>query len=473
MKYRLPTSQLTLPYSFEDIKFPVNRISDNIIFNDRVQKINDNFEELLSLSIIVDNNSPLTFDNVYDYDSETWVSPLSASSLPEHNYIHIETVEKHNGEYLFICVKTNQIDFFTSNTTTPSPLNTVINYNQIKDRGSQKFKNISFVKYYNENLYVYDSINETIMVYNLIPLLTDDSVIDNIKFLKHFFKLKNIKSFDVNSNIYALSNNELLIYNSDFNLIQSYTLEENNPIDILLNNNIIYILYDSLIQTYSLDGKKISEYPIIPFSNTELFLKINFSEFDDNIIYILTNKFIYKYTSTDFTFVSYFSSPIVDNNYLDFIILNNNQSDDIFVLDKSKLLFFKDKVNTVLLYDEINLKDKIDLTNLTIKNLELEQDFVYNSIIQKLIFNNLLLYNSLIYKGIVETDSQGVLKYSYLENLVNITNIELKTIFYGQNEVFSFQVFNRAFNEIYNIQQSIVDLLQMDVTENTTNTLII
>ena len=108
-----------------------------------------------------------------------------------------------------------------------------------------------------------------------------------------------------------------------------------------------------------------------------------------------------------------------------------------------------------------------------INSLELEQDFVYNAVIQKMIYNTFLLYNSLLFQAFIETDENGILVFKYLENLQNSEPLDKNLVFYGQNEVFSYQTFNRAFKEIYDIQLKILDLLQFNVVESSTNTLFI
>jgi hypothetical protein len=475
MDFKLPTSIQVLPHSFEEIKFPVNRISDNTTFNSKLTLLNNNFDTLLSMASVVDNNLPFSHEGIYSFESEAWSIPPTTPTPSTHNYIDIVVVEKTNTDYLFICATKTQLDIYTTNIHTGLVLLTnTISYTYIKDRSQQSFRNIEFIKYNDEKLYVYDSVLETIMVYNILALISDDTTISSIKFLKQFFKLKNLINIDFKYDIYAITDTSILIYNQDLNLKTEYTLEKQSPIDILLYDNI-YILYNDTIHVYNFSGTKTKEYELLVFDSEQI-LNISLSKVDDNIFYVQSKNYIYKYT-IEGEFVGWFNigSTMGGDEFTSMTIYSDStgEYDQVFALDQTKLHYFKDKINIVKLYDEINMEDIEDLGSLYIKNQELEQDFVYNNILQKMVFNNLLLYNSLVYKAMLVTDEKGVLIYSHSENLVNTTTININPIFYGQNEVFSFQTFNRAFREIYNIQEKILELLNFDITENTTNTLII
>lgn len=473
MQYNLPTTEQILPYSYEDIKFPVNRISDNATFNSKVKMLNDNLDALIGFATIVDNNLPLSYEGIYSFDPSSWTTPPTYPSPNNHNYIDIQVVEKYTGEYIFICATKNKIDLYISDINSGlSTLVATMTYTQIKDRGQQNFKNIKFIKYNNEKLYVYDSVWQSIMVYNMIPFLNDDVSISSIKFLKQFFKLKEIKNIDFKNDTYGITNNKIIKYNTDFNVKSEYILIKENPIDIITSDKI-FILYEKSVHIYDYFGNKISEFDLLLFDD-EVVLNITPSKTYSDILYIQSKKYIYKYTS-DGVFMGWFNNgdTMGGLNFTSIDIMDFDNKDQIFALDENKLHFFIDNINTILLYDKINMLDIEELSNLTIKDLELEQDIVYNSVIQKILFNNLLLYNSLLYKAMLVTDEKGVLTYSHKENLVNVQTINVNPIFYGQNEIFSFQTFNRVVKEIYDIQLKILDLLEFDITENSTNTLII
>lgn len=615
MTYRLPTTKLELPNTFEDIKFPVNRIADNITFNSKIQLIDENFNKLLEYCNVVDNKSPFEYDEFYSFDDGE-IYQLSSMEIPpildepsvltsestildsesysgfedftiqvrlgyidytstatvilaikdgsslsyelryhgsggqkigirtrfgltlldnaepsnalltlvrsgsnyywyvdgvlvdedlgvagvgphnvtnsllilgsdtidtsewkiwdtaipivsEHGYKHVEVVDTYVETQLIICATSNRIDFYTTNVETSSNLGSATQYDKVKDRGSMEFKNISYIKYNDEKLYVYDNVYKNIYVYSLLSFLTNDTAISSIKFLRQFYKI-NLTAFDFNSEIFGITDSKLIKYNNDFNVKSEYVLDETNPIDIIISDNI-YILYGSYIDVYNSLVNKINRIPLVDLDN-DTFKSIEISKFDDSVLYIISDKYIYKY-NTGGQFIGYFN--VLTNGLSDFSILEKSDFEYVFALDGNKLHIFKDKIVTFKLYDEKNLLDKEPLDNLQIRNLELEQDFVYNSILQKAIFNVFLLYNSLILKPFVQTDSNGVLTFDYLENLVNTEVLQKNDIFYGQNEVFSYQTFNRAFREIYTIQEKILELIEFGVVENTTNTLII
>jgi hypothetical protein len=145
----------------------------------------------------------------------------------------------------------------------------------------------------------------------------------------------------------------------------------------------------------------------------------------------------------------------------------------VFILDTNKIHYTQDNVTTVDMHDTFNMNDIVDLDQLQIENLELEQDFVYNTVLQQLLFNTLLLYNSLIFKPIVQTDVNGVLEYSHRLNLSNSDVLAISASLMGQNEPFSYQLFLKALQNIFDIQTKIIELEKFNVIESSTNTLII
>jgi hypothetical protein len=481
MSYRLPTVDIVLPYSFEDIKFPVNRIADNITFNEKIQLIDTNFDKLLEYCNVVENKGPYNYDYIYYLNGSdlNFINSSNSGTLashPDNGFQFIEIIEKYNSEKVVICASSDRIDFYEGDVDTPLPLNNFLSYTQIKDKGSLQFKNISYIKYYNEKLYVYDSVLGTVFVYDLLPILTNDVSISEIKYLKQFFKIQdNIVAFDFNSScIYGLTlSGKIIRFNDDFNVKVEYNIDV-GAIDIIVNDENIFLLYgETGVRKYDLS---LSEYVIYELENLQKdsFLSFEFSKKYDDIFYVLSDKYVYKYLITG-EFVGYFDIDTMENkSFRDFSILEQAEDDYIFALDENKIHFFKDRLITFKLYDEVNVvNNRENISNLKIQNLELEQDFVYNAVLQKTLFNTALLYNSLLFKAYVETDINGVLIYKYLENLVNPETLNTSFIFYGQNEVFSFQTFNRAFREIYSIQEKIIELIKFGVVENTTNTLIL
>lgn len=479
MKYRLPTSDINLPNRENELSFPLNGISDNIIFNEKLQLLIENFEYLLDVSNIVDNRSPQDYSYVYSFDDTAWASPASYASPsdpPLHQYNYIEVVDMYNGQYLYICAKTSSIDFYIGGdifNDDNTSLTLKVSYDTIKEKGVQKFKDISMMKYNDEKLYVYDSVYGSIIVYDILSLLYSDTAIDNIKFVRQFTQVKNIISFDFDSSIYAITYDSIIIMNKDLNIISKASLNKNNPNDILVKFGKIIIIYDKSIEYYDKSLNYTNSVNINTFDSTPL-LSIRTSDVNEDIVYLVSKTYIYKYEVGDDVLVGYIDFGVTrDKDYVNLSIKDTNGFDEIFILDENKLHYVKDKIVKEYLYDQNNLLDRINIDNLRIEDLELEQDIVYNTVFQKLLFNNILLYNSLIYTPVIESDNNGFLNYSHKKNLTNSNAVDTKVVFFGQNEVFSHQLFSRGFNSILDIQKDIINLLKYDINENSTNTLII
>ena len=144
MSYRLPTTELVLPHSFEEIKFPVNRIADNLTFNKKIHLIDNNFNKLLEYCNVVDNNIPTTYETIYYLESDKLkpTNILNQPSLPNHDYKHIEIVEKYNGDKIIICSTDSKIDFYIGKLNSVENLLLNISYDTIKQIGSLTFRDI-------------------------------------------------------------------------------------------------------------------------------------------------------------------------------------------------------------------------------------------------------------------------------------------------------------------------------------------
>lgn len=476
MTYRIPTTKLELPNNDNDLRVPVNGIHNNTIFNDKIDLLIENFDYLLDSASVIDNKSPNAYEYAYDFFGDVWTdapSSLVATPPSDHNYKFVEVVEMYNGQFLYICSKSNQIDFYiggdiSGNDT--APLTLKISYKQFKQKGSQLFKNITHIKYDSERLYVYDSEFSAVIVYDITSLIYSDVVVENIKFVKQLSQIKNLIALDCATQVYVITNTELIILNRDLNIQSKVNLNTPSPSNILIGDDI-YVLYGFKIDYYNLSLEYIKSVEFLSI-NFEQLIDIESSKVDQNIVYLLTSMYVYKYDIVDNATISYFKLGIDrDKVYLDIYVKDGLTEDQIFLIDSNKLHFIKDSINLVYLYDRNNLLDIQKSEDIQINDLELEQDFVFNSSIQRILFNNLLLYNSLIFKAVSVTDPKGFLEYSYKKNLTNSNEINPDIIFIGQNEVFSYQVFQRAFNEVLKIQNSILELLSYEYVKKQKNTL--
>lgn len=476
MAYRIPTTELSLPYGDNDLRVPVNGIHTNTVFNDKVDLLISNFDYLLNSASIINNTSPQSYTYAYDFDGSTWTNtPSSFVDTPpiDHDYNFVEVVEMYNGKFLYICAKTESIDFYIGGDISEdddTALQLKIKYDQIKQNGNQKYKNISYVRYDAEKLYVYDSAYNALVVYDIAALLYSDIVVDNIKFVRQLSQVKNLIALDFSANIYAVTDTELIMFNRDLNILSSVSLDASSPKRVLVGDDI-YVLYSDKIDYYNLSLSFIKSVQFESF-NSDVLIDIEASKVDSDVFYILSKEYVYRYDIIDNTILNYIKLGIDrDKDYVDLYVKDGGDKDQIFLTDENKLHFMEDFISFVYLYDRNNLLDRQTSADIQINDLELEQDFVFNASIQRILFNNLLLYNSLIYKAVATTDSIGFLEYSHKINLVNSEEINPDIILIGQNEVFSYQVFQRTFNEILKIQNKILELISYKFTENSTNTL--
>tara|TARA_R110000765_G_scaffold7963_4_gene25985 strand:- start:2384 stop:3817 length:1434 start_codon:yes stop_codon:yes gene_type:complete len=477
MTYRLPTSELVLPNDSNSIRMPVNTVADNIMFNSKIKLLDENFNYLLESATVVDNRSPQAYKNIYNPVTNTWQDVSVLPTPIDHGYNHIEVIDRYNGQYLYILAQSDSIGFFVGGDLSAddtSQLDSKVAYFTVKDTGNQVFKNISSVVVEDDKLYVYDSVYQAMVVYDITALLVGDVVLEQIKLINHFTQIKDMKAMAITAtSYYTVQSSTMTLYNRDFNVINTIDLENTTPNDVITEDGFIYVLYDDKIDVYN-TSMVFQRTNIIRSIDDNAFFKLFHSIKDDNIVYVLTASHVYKYLITDDVFVSYFKLSLErDKDYVDISIKEHADYDEVFILDTNKIHYTQDNVTTVDMHDTFNMNDIVDLDQLQIENLELEQDFVYNAVLQQLLFNTLLLYNSLIFKPIVQTDMNGVLEYSHRLNLSNSDVLAISASLMGQNEPFSYQLFLKALQNIFDIQTKIIELEKFNVIESSTNTLII
>ena len=217
--------------------------------------------------------------------------------------------------------------------------------------------------------------------------------------------------------------------------------------------------------------------------NVEIYRRMYFSIENKNIMYIVTNKGVYKKyvsrperfigeflleekqvgggdRSQNFTDITIYEAPIIDGP-------DTIQKDEILLLDifyEVVFQFFEDSNyerslqtefdNKVLYFDDLKVQPDEYVSTLT-----------YNKVFTKHIYNNALLMENTYRKFTTKFNTSGIPQYigfRYLnETQLSQTNYTVSLDHYvGTNELVTTGIFNRCLNEILEIQNNVMDKME-------------
>lgn len=478
MDYRLPSKILSLP---KIPKIRANDISENKKFNSVISEFSTNYSYLIDNSFVLNNNYPYLYEYVYYFTPE-WEAITSSHSYEtpsNHNYENVIITQMDSGHYVYILSKSNALDFYRGGDLYDkddfSNLSLVKSFTKINN--NYKLENIDVIKLNNNTLFIYDGKYKNIIKINIGKIIKTNN--DNDLIVNKILKISGVLDFSIfEDKIYVLLNNKVKIYDLNLNYIEEFDLSVTyNGSDILnstkieANENYIYVSFNGQIMLYSNENEYIRSFTPNTINSGEYIRYINNSSIVPDYFYILTTKYLYVF-SKDLELYGYFNLNVTNTKDLvSFAIKKNTSDEEIFILDQNKLHYTKNKLRLISLIDEVNVLDARENDDITIKDTELEQDFVYNTALENMIFNNLLLYNSIIYSAIYTTDTNGILNYSHLLNVNNSRVFDKNEFFYGQNEIHGYSIFNRAFDKVLSLQTLIKNNLKANEIEDGFNSL--
>ena len=217
--------------------------------------------------------------------------------------------------------------------------------------------------------------------------------------------------------------------------------------------------------------------------NVEVYKKIYFSEENKNIMYIVTNKNIFKkYVSRPERFIGRFlldekAIGVGDSNqdFNDIIITREDitegsttrQKDEILVLDEENTAvyrFLEDSNYERSVQSEFDSK-VLDFSDMQVQGDEYVSTLTYNKVLSKHLFNNTLLLENTYRKFTTKFDRNGISQYIGFRYL---NSDELSEANYrmpldchiGNNELLLTSTINRCFNQILLLQENILDKMQ-------------
>lgn len=385
----------------------------------------------------------------------------------------------HNGKYLYITDSkingTGQIfkydisSYYTNDAVFQNKIflvETIGGYGDV-DR-KNKFNGCSIIGCRNDEVWVYDSGNSSIKIYdsNLVWKLT--------------LRLDPQKKYEVLDIRHRQMNNHV------------YVLYKNSQ-----DTNNIYYGYFEYDSKFKLLNTVIFEDKL--FENTDgSFNRMELSKHDSNIFYVTTNSTVYKkfFTRPEKSFAVFerdrffpedvFIWDIIDLDWDDvgdrlwnfselyaadfsikdiFILDSKESKDDLFLLGNN----FISHLNEVNKYVTVLRNTNIPYYNynsIKFENIEYNQSFVLNKEFYKLFENIIQFKNNLKGRFYAEYNKYGDLSY---KDYIYLTDEEINTLdldleynsFINDNEFVEPNVINRLFNKLYEFEMSLLSISEV------------
>jgi hypothetical protein len=403
--------------------------------------------------------------------------------------------------------------------------------NVIDNYSNETCKNLEDIKYDGKFLFVSDSkINGggQVFKYDITGYLTNDHVFENKKFLiepiggtgsvDRVNKFKNCTVLGANNGevwVYDSGNNVIKIYDNNFvskRIVKVPKTRKYTILDIRYRkmNDHVYALfkdsYDENDPQYGLfefkDYHLIKTYVFtdVLFKDTDAqFNRMAISEQDSNVFYVITNNSVFKkfFTKPDQTFAVFnrdkfypddtfiwdFIELEWDNlrdyekwNYAEFFTINlttqdiyiaasDKNKDDLYFIGNNYISHFNERTDYLSLLKNDNLL-YYNYKSIRFENIEYNQSLILNKELYKLYQNILQFKNNLKGRFYAEFDKYGDLKYKdyiYLtDEEINTLNIDIEyNSFINDNEFVQPNVINRIFNKLYEFQINLLNLTQV------------
>lgn len=404
--------------------------------------------------------------------------------------------------------------------------------NVIDNYSNETCKNLEDIKYDGKFLYVSDSkINGggQVFKYDITGYITNDMVFENKKYLiepiggfgssDRTNKFKNCTVLGANNEevwVYDSGNNVIKIFDSNFVWKKTIKIPSSRKYSVLdiryrkMNNHVYVLFKDSHDENnlqyglfefnnkYILVGTYI--FSDILFKDTDAqFNRMAISEQDSNVFYVITNNSVFKkfFSKPDQTFAVFNRDKFYPDdtfiwdlielewenlrdyetwNYAEFFSINLSTRDihvaasktnkeDLYFIGDSYISHFNERTDYLSLLNNDALP-YYNYKSIKFENIEYNQALVLNKEIYKLYQNILQFKNNLKGRFYAEFDKYSDLKYKdyiYLtDEEINTLNIDIEyNSFVNDNELVQPNVINRIFNKLYNFQTNLLNLTQV------------
>lgn len=511
-----------LPYSLSDVIFYPNEYitADNI--NTRLERLNNNNIYLYTRGFILDTDTPTRVTGTIGLTGETgnlvlYSSFVGLSSFDFANnftqnpfgldrVVDVEALINEDEDSFIIFTPTSTELIAISGKLSTNTCGVALSSKYVTDDTNDilEYGNITSITSNGFNLFVTDSINNSIYKYNVEGYVVADPGLERKRLFIETVgtneskygvnKPKFITSSSSSFIVYNEGNKFFVEYDNSLNVKNTSKLISSREKVLCIGYNRFYDLLAILhvkgdIKTISFfkNFQYVSSQTIIfELAADEIPLKIIFSKNDSNIFYIVTTGFIYKkFLSKPDKTIGVFSDEKMQINNR-----SGNFTGATIVQSVSNIdLMFVGKQDRLMIINEVNSTNSIlrseNITNYNISSINFSKDeYIQADYINKEFFkvvsnlfklknqylgrfiveyttpnNNLsykqsLLGENLLYKG-----------YTYLDNY-DFLGIDNPNDFYlHENEKVDVGTINRCLTQIFNLQ---IKMLQETKAKNTT-----
>jgi len=509
--------KLKLPYTLDQIKIQANDTVTAELINLKFSHLYDNFLYLYKNTLVASNIIPAVKTAVAGISAInsafTWQPDLSSREFISISSNDLLLAGVDNTTEMLL-IKNNDFDRYTLFTTEGTSIQ-AFNFNskatyitkvyevtQVDVGYGVDYKNICDIDKYGNYIFVLDSVLNRIVKYEATGF-TELNVITNNR-LTYIDSIGNYGGFSSKTNfnnpqaitiyqdmLYVLDSGNKCIKRYDLNLNWQFTYHLYReflsafPLDITADKdgNMFILTNDSRLTRYDSNFiEKTGDYDISSLiAPGESFKKIMISQSDTNILYLVTDKnifkkfvnkpydtigkyllYLHKYNIADEQIRAFATAPAdsegTDRNII-FSVSGNN--------GPGKFGNFVDSAN---LFDILAVRD-FDIYNLEEMSFspnEYIQSWVLNKNITKQIINHMRLRDEIIGKYIATVDYYGNIAFKgtrYLrpEELEQIYFDQNITMLIGGNELITNTILNRPLEKIYNIQVAILEILAAEI----------
>lgn len=505
-----------LPFKNEYLIQP-NELSYYKAFNMKMSYLYDNFLYLYSRCFVSNFEVPTTYTGFIGvtgtkigiYQDFTNSSPFSDAGFGNLDNAKNATVYKDGDSYYFFINSLSSINVLRYNGETnfcqacPNIVSTVDPIS-----GELKFQKISDISILNnKHLCVSDEQLDIVYKYDLETYFSNDNIYkspnspfgrrlflqdsvggqgdryNSIKFetptnmatygefiLVEDFGNKIFKLYD--SSLDFLSYKTLLTLYKNITSFQNIKFKDENTIYGITKDG--YYVFDLNLENYNITLNSFKSLSSVLYDN-EIILDLEFCKYENDIIYILTDKALIKKWE-------YRKDEIIGRkNVSDFG--NNSEfkwfttatktfsSDNIYIYtwnstaNAYQILIYEDELDliSVLGNDDFDVYSRDEIL---VKRNEWNQAWVYEKNFKKIAKNLDVLKNNIYYNLIRKDGDFGSItdiRKIYNKFIFNLEPLQYKTDFViGVNENFQSSVINREFEKLYDLQEKTLDFVNLD-----------
>lgn len=272
-------------------------------------------------------------------------------------------------------------------------------------------------------------------------------------------------------------------FDSNGNHISSYGLfgkVAGIPVDIIFTNSKFYMLTTSHVCEFSRDWRLLQLWPQWTLEGDEYWKQIVPSKENPQVVYLSTNKNVYKKFLTKLDkgigFFTYENRGMHVPRHQDIAFIATTESEFgeyVYVCDRwyGVIYRFNESSDYQLMMDKSFEKSFFPLLDIQIKPDEYVNSIVYNKALAKLFYNHAAVGNAVNGKAICAYDTGPSLVFQSLRYLLpeGITSrgwAPTLNNFIGMNEPVTPVVINRTLRELYDMQEALMKDIAVGVIDN-------